>query len=227
MAKSTNEVDQVDVIPNRLDPAWSDYVMSLFHPSELLDGKPLVAGLRRVGELLMGTIVSSKPTLVVPVEGDGLGRATVVYEVQFMSDNGLVTFADVADVWQGNTDSEFLAFAVAVASTRAEARAIRKALKLRVVAAEECAKQVQSAKDESHEDVISHTQINFIDRKCKSLDINAVAFINGGKRTYNSRNEVLNSTATAMIKALNKLDNNRSEITDNIKGYRSDWLEHF
>ena len=40
---------------------WNDYVMSQFHSGELFDGNPTCAGLRRVVEELLGTIVSSRP----------------------------------------------------------------------------------------------------------------------------------------------------------------------
>jgi len=52
-----------------------------------------------------------------------------------------VRYSEVADSWEGNTDDMFCAFAVAIASTRAEARALRKALKIKGVAAEELTKK--------------------------------------------------------------------------------------
>ena len=51
------------------------------------------------------------------------------------------TFCDVADSWEGNTDDMFCVYSTATAATRAEGRALRKALRLRVVAAEEVTKK--------------------------------------------------------------------------------------
>ena len=51
--------------PNPTSPDWNDYVLSLFDEKELYDGRPLCAGLRRVAELVMGRIVSSRPTQVL------------------------------------------------------------------------------------------------------------------------------------------------------------------
>ena len=48
--------------PSTTDPGWNDYVMSKFTEKELYDGNPLVNGLRRVAELVIGPIVYSGPT---------------------------------------------------------------------------------------------------------------------------------------------------------------------
>ena len=134
----TKNIVQSDM-PSMLSAEWHDYAMTLFHESEMIDGHPLVAGLRRVAEVVLGPIVFSGPTQVFPVQReDHHGRATVVFTVEFA--NGM-RYAEVADSWEGNTDDMFCAFAVAIASTRAEARALRKALKIKGVAAEELTKK--------------------------------------------------------------------------------------
>ena len=81
-----------DSKPDYCSPEWNDYVMSHFQDNELIDGNPLTAGLRRVSELLIGVIVDSKPTQIFPVQGDGVGRATVAYEVTFKTDEGNKTY---------------------------------------------------------------------------------------------------------------------------------------
>ena len=95
-----------DGSPSPTSPDWNDYVLGLFEKNELFDGRPKCAGLRRVAELVLGQVVSSKPTQVFPPSGGNeVGRATVVWEVIFS--NGSV-FSDVADSWEGNTDDAFL-----------------------------------------------------------------------------------------------------------------------
>ena len=117
--------------PSITSPDWNDYVLGLFADNELFDGRPTCAGLRRVSELVLGQIVSSKPTQIFPPSsGDEVGRSTVVWEVVF--GDGSV-FSDVADSWEGNTDDMFCVFNTATAATRAEGRALRKALRLRTV----------------------------------------------------------------------------------------------
>ena len=114
----------VDDSPDPTSPEWNNYVLSLFADGELYEGRPLCAGLRRVAELLLGRIVSSRPTQVfAPQGGDEIGRATVIWEIVF-EDGSL--FSDVADCWEGNTDDAFCVFNTATAATRAEGRALEK-----------------------------------------------------------------------------------------------------
>lgn len=221
-------------IPSYLSPEWHDHVMTFFSPNELMDGNPTTAGLRRVAELLLGEIVSSKPIETFPVKENGPGRATVVYEVQFdwklvpgdisTGPTGKIrTYADVADVWHGNTDLLFCSYAPATASTRAEGRALRKALKLRGVAAEEiCKLDVAKIMAEETVEKISNEQISFIDSKCKKLDINVDAFINSGEKQYRSIYDVTRDTAAKMIKKLTELTNDKTKIDESIKVY-TDW----
>lgn len=219
--------------PSMLSPEWHDYAMSLFEESEMVDGHPLVAGLRRVAELVLGTIVFSGPTQVFPVQReDHHGRATVVFTVRFS--NG-VEYSEVADSWEGNTDDMFCAFAVAIASTRAEARALRKALKIRGVAAEELTKKdtakivrdISTQKTSSDGDYndqgrMSDAQSNFIDIKCKQLNINGAKMF---KDLFNvdSHKKVTKRVASEIIDRLNEFQRDKSTIPANISGYEEEW----
>lgn len=219
---------------------WHDYIMSKFEPRELIDGNPTCAGLRRVAEDVLGSIVASRPVQVFPsTDSNGPGRATVVFEViiNWMDSGQMRTYSDVADVWHGNTDDLFCAHPVATASTRAEGRALRKALKIRCLAAEELTrkKDVESIVKESvasakavdgewqESDSISNPQINFIDTKCKQLDINVLEFINSGSNQYESINDVSKKTGIQMLAKLNEYQNQKSKVPKTIKGYVSNW----
>jgi hypothetical protein len=218
---------------------WNSYIMDKFEPRELIDGNPICAGLRRVAEDVLGSIVSSRPVQVWPsTDVNGPGRATVVFEIviNWMDSGELRTFAEVADVWHGNTDDLFCAHPVATASTRAEGRALRKALKVKCLAAEELAKkdivaivrQSVNADKEidgewNEEDTISSPQVNFIDAKCKQLDISVVGFINAGSDSYSSINKVSKQTASKMLSALNEYQTKSKNIPEKILGYDSNW----
>lgn len=184
-----------DLPPEYGSDGWDDYVMSQFKEDELIEGAPLCHGLRRVSRNLLGQIVFSGPTNVSPAtDWDRPGRATVVYQVTFLWNDGSTrVFSDVADVWHGNTDDLFCAHPAATASTRAEARALRKALAIRKVSAEELTRKdvasivkgtTQSVKVESAvtgesapTDEISSPQLNLMDVLSKKLDLNTVKFV--------------------------------------------------
>ena len=203
--------------------------MSLFQKNELVEGNPICAGLRRVAELLLGDVIESGPEQVFPAtDALGPGRATVLYKVAFnwMNSGEIRIWKDVADVWHGNTDDLFCAHPVATAATRAEGRALRKALKVRCLAAEELAKKdiveiVQQSVTVTDDSRISLQQIQFIDTKCSQLDIDILKFINIGENTYSSINDVTKDCAKMMVKHLNSYQNSNKEIPNNIKGYKN------
>lgn len=235
---SNTDTSTKDVIltnaPSMLSPEWHDYAMTLFHESELVDGHPLVAGLRRVSEVVLGPIVFSGPTQVFPVQReDHHGRATVVFTVEFA--NGM-KYSEVADSWEGNTDDMFCAFAVAIASTRAEARALRKALKIKGVAAEELTKKdtakivrdISTTKTSSEGEYndqsrMSDAQFNFIDIKCKQLNID-------GKKLFKEFNvdsgrKVSKKVASDLIDRLNDYQRDKNSIPKELLGYQEGWRD--
>lgn len=251
-----NEVDSI-AIPKDADAPyygskeWNNYVMSHFEDSELIDGNPNCGALRRVAELLLGEIIDSGPIReYAATDPNGPGRATVVFQVIFNWFNGgtLKTFREIADCWHGNTDDLFCAHPSSTASTRAEGRALRKALKVKCLAAEELAtkKDVaaivrQSVKIEapttgeiSTTDKISSAQINFLDVKCKQLDLNAMAFVNDfmkdsnrfpnvRQREYEDIKQLPKVVACKLLEDLNNIQTNGTVPLDGVRGYIKNW----
>lgn len=223
----------IEDAPHILSQEWHDYAMKLFHEDELVDGHPLVAGLRRVSELVIGQILFSGPTQVFPVQRDDHhGRATVVFTVKFANGS---TYSEVADSWEGNTDDMFCAYAVAIASTRAEARALRKALKIKGVAAEELTKkdtakivrQISSVKESSSGDYddqsrMSDAQYNFIDIKCKQLNVDGAKLL---KEVFSvdHNKKISKKVASDIIDTLNNYQRDKSSIPEGIIGYKEEW----
>lgn len=211
------------------EPEWNDFVMELFQPEELMDGNPMVAGLRRVAEKVLGEIVFSGPTTVIPPKEDNeIGRSVVIYKVQFA--DGKV-FSDVADVWEQNTDPNFLVFGVATASTRAEARALRKALKIRCVAAEELTNRdtAESAKaamrnsqsqdktgEYKEKELMTDRQDNFIVSKCRQLNVNRDKFM---KEVIKAKGKITKKQASDAIDKLQSMQQDKKEIPESILGF--------
>lgn len=228
--------ESLDEEPDITDPSWSDYVMRQFTEDETdEEGRPYVHGLRRVARKLLGPIIRSSARIIqapafVSAEGSRLQPAVAEYTIQFLwskltdgeSSSYPVEFTDAADVYAGNTDAEFCRHASATASTRAEARCYRKALQLKgIIAAEE---STWVPVEESGVDGrITPTQINFIDRLCARLKIDAWAYINSGNRKYDTVEDVPYERAAKMSAHLSTLQDNPQKIPEDIKGYKKDW----
>jgi len=222
-------------IPHITSIEWNDYVLSLFEENELIEGRPIAAGLRRVSELVLGKIIESGPVQVFPPKDDnGIGRATVVWKVEF--DDGTM-FSDVADCWEGNTDDTYCAYAVATAATRAEGRALRKALRLRTVTAEEVTKKntasivrgisqtkgMNSTQGEYEDQSrMTDAQAKFIDVKCKQLNVDGSKFFKEVFQISTSR-KITKQQASNAIEKLNDFQRVSEDIPESILGYNEDW----
>lgn len=207
-----------EVIPSYNSPEWETYVLSQFKESEL-DGKhPKVNGLRRVAELLLGPIVFSGPSVVFPATDQQYsGRASCVFQLTFSPwlnglDNTARQFSAAADSYAGNTDDKYSIFPLAIAETRAEARALRRALKLNVVASDELTDKVaQQPQAEVSKEIdwqpsepVGSSQITILNTLCDRLNIDLDKFINSGEKKYNNIKEITKETALKMIQRLNE-----------------------
>lgn len=148
-----------DIVPDDGRPAmhdinWPDFVMSHFDESELVKkvvygtekSFPKVDGLRRVVELLLGPIIQGQARTIECSRPDNDYTATVEYTVKIRCTKTGGTdrvFTSVADAGLNNADPIFRRFAPQLAETRAEGRALRKALRLNVVAFEELSKTAE------------------------------------------------------------------------------------
>jgi hypothetical protein len=175
--------------PTIHDIEWTDYVLSFLTEDEKIMGNPTTDGLRRIFEKVMDSEIMEATTKVDQTPSrDNEMRATVTFSLIFKSNketesrlgiynSKLVTGA--ADVYWGNCDKVFRNHPVAVAETRAEGRALRRALRLRkVVAAEEVASEIEDHPDAINVSKITNNQINFIDVMAKRLDINVKKMLN-------------------------------------------------
>lgn len=215
------------------DPGWNDYVMAHFLPTELYNGKyPTLNGMRRVTELLLGQVVSSKPIILNSSLDDSTnGRAYCVYEIQinnFLGSRHFRTYCGAADSFGGNTDKTYAIYPVAIAEGRAEARAYRKALLLTTVAAEEIKGNEKSFEsvlpDEKKEDEynekepLSHGQKVALGVKCSQLKINKDSFFelyakeNGKEVAKLNKQDGIN-----LMKELTTYANQTKEIPGEIK----------
>lgn len=222
--------------PKMTSPEWHDYVIRQLEEDEKdADGNPYVHGLRRITELVIGPILESTARVVqAPMFVESIGKithpTTVEYTLRILNTvtpEGIepyeMVYTDCADVFEGNTDPEFLRFPSAMAATRAEGRCYKKALRLKRVAASEELTSVP-LEEAGINGEITPTQINFIDMLCRRLKVDAMKYINSGKKKYAKIEEVTYVTAKKMTEHLSTLTNDPSMVPDDIKGYKIDWM---
>ena len=228
-------------VPSYSSPEWESFVMSQFTTEELMEGKyPKLNGLRRVADLVLGDVVFSGPVKVESLPTtDSPGRATVTYGLKFLWKLGipehigigdhlpLREFLAVGDSYPGNTPNPtFAVFPQVIAENRAESRALRKALRISVVSAEElpvkgkedftqmAVQEVVPVAGESR--YITQTQINSITIMCSRLMIDREKFINIGELKYDAIEKVPYDRALKMVAQLNKYQTNSADVPESI-----------
>lgn len=219
------------VPPARTDPGWTDHVLSLMAENEVVqkEGKtmPRCVGLRRVFELLNGPpLENCGHTIQAPTPQNG-GRTVVEWTLSWIEHGvGTRRVSGLGDAFNGNCEPEFARFA-ATAATRAEATALRRALLLNVVAAEE----ITSVPVENfgNEGLIADHQRRTIDVLCQRNDINALKLLSQGKPrqfpefTFTKVDLIPKSVAAEFIKKLSDYQGNQAEIPPQLKGYVEGW----
>lgn len=189
-------------IPSYLSEDWSDYVLKQFLPNEVdPNGHPLLHGLRRLANLLIGDIVVSGPITLNQSFNEGKPFASCVYEIQFGNNR---IFRAVGDCNDDNTDHPFCKYASAIAETRGEARTLRKALGLNVVAKDElCNKLEIKSKGEK----ITTNQSKILEVKLKGLGLDLNKFSN----YYIGRNlsECSKDDGAKLIAEMNNVQQNK------------------
>lgn len=211
------------------DLEWNDHVLDLLNDDEKIEGNPTTDGLRRIFEMAMECeIISSLSEVVQSPTIDNEKRATVVHNLSFTLNSDKVkrirTISGSADVYWGNCDKIYRNHPVAVAETRAEGRALRRALRLRkVVTADEISKEIDDNPDGNSISKISSNQINFIDVLAKRLDINMEKLLESNGHTDKNIYNIEHSVAVDIIKNLSSYQQNVSNIPENFKGYDINW----
>ena len=216
-------------IPAPFEPEWDDYVLSHFQPNEFFNNNPTVDGLRRVAEKLVGPImqsntqVSSAPSITNPY-------ATVIVEIAFSTEEGLKRFSGAADASDNNVNPPYNKFLTAMAETRAEGRALRRALKLKVVAAEELIdipEQPVVAPVADKTDLITANQINFLDMICRRTNINMQKLVNKQHPSVNNINMLTHTESLEVQKVLSSYQQSIDTIPSDLIGYDSNWKNIF
>lgn len=233
LKKTDNQetTDETVTKPKPNDIEWTDYVLSLLSDDEKISGNPTTDGLRRIFEIALDCVLTESNSEVVQTpDVNNEKRATVVHSLTFILNEGgedsttkYRSVSGAADVYWGNCDKIYRNHPVAVAETRAEGRALRRALKLRkVVAAEELAKDIEDHPDHDTVTKITNNQLNFMDVLAKRMNINIEKLLD---KLAISRENVYNisySDAVDIIKSLTEYQQ-QNNVSEDILGYESSW----
>jgi len=229
----TNEtvVEKKIVTPNDLD--WTDHVLGLLSDDEKISGNPTTDGLRRIFEVALNCrVIASTSNVVQSPDPNNEKRATVIHSLTYVlnaesrdrPELNTVTVDGAADVYWGNCDKIYRNHPVAVAETRAEGRALRRALKLRkVVAAEELSKDIEDHPDQNSVSKITNNQINFIDVMAKRLNINVTKLLEDNNLEFKNIYVLSHEDAVAIIRLLSSYQQNMENIAESILGYNNEW----
>ena len=126
--------DEIEMAPYSHE--WTNHVLGILRENEFINGNPTADGLRRAATVVFGDFNSYTNVIQCP-DVMNSGRATVVVNIRFRN-RPEMDCDGAADVFYGNTEKTYAVHPVATAETRAEGRALRKALRLtKTLAAEE------------------------------------------------------------------------------------------
>lgn len=228
----TVEVVVTNTIPTPNDIEWTDYVLSLLSDDEKISGNPTTDGLRRVFETALNcTVLDATSEVVQSPSRDNENRATVTHTLHYYLNDESVgrelknrSVSGAADVYWGNCDKVYRNHPVAVAETRAEGRALRRALKLRkVVAAEELAREIEDNPDGGSVGKISNNQINFMDILAKRLNISLKDLLLDMSIDATTINSISHEDAVNILRELSKYQQNVDSIPQKLHGYDPSW----
>jgi len=208
------------------DPEWSEYVLDQMHDSELRDGNPTVDGLRRATEKVYGEILGSVSEIVNHDAARGNCTIKHTLTIQKYITGAIITVDGCVDVKHNNIPYPFNQHLVATADTRAEGKALRRALKLRVVTAEEMQNTSEDDVLASQEE-ITDQQILAINQMCKRLDVNLVEAVKASAVNVKSIRKASNLQGRTLLSSLSEYQRSPKTIPENLLGYDSNWRENF
>ena len=214
--------------PKEYDPEWSEYLLDQLSDNELINGAPTVDGLRRITEKCFGEIVESKSDIVETPTSQNNQRCTIRHTLTITKYRNTQTISvdGCVDVLYHKTPYPFKDHLVATADTRAEGKALRRALKIKVITAEELQNEDEQEVLSSDE-VVNDQQILAINQLCKRINISVSSFVTGEYNTTKKINDLRNLEARLLISKLSEFQRTPKDIPKSYIGYDDDWKTNF
>jgi len=211
------QVIETKPYPKMGEEGWTDYVLSLLRKDEMQDGNPTLFGLRRIAQQLISPIVECR-TLVKQIPNPTNNfTATVVVEVTFCVTKykSVQIWSGAADVSKANCMEEYAKHPTATAESRAEGRALRKALGINVHTVDEVG---ISPVDVNDDGLISANQVSSIDMMATTrLNISVLALLSSLGISDRATDELTVKEGIQVLGALQEFFNNPESIPEEIK----------
>lgn len=208
------------------DADWVDYVLDHLSDRELSQGNPTTDGLRRVAEKIFGRIVVSDTEILEVPTKPLTGKATAKHRLVFerYDGGGHLEVSACVDVLGEKLPSPYNQHLIATACTRAEGKALRRALKIRIQTAEE-----MFTKPDVEEEIdrpINDQQIVAINQLCKRCNLNAKALVDSVSAA-SCLQEVSNIEGRNIINKCSEYQRNPKKVDTKFLGYKESWQEDF
>lgn len=221
-------VDNNPQTPSEYDPEWSEYLLDQLSDSELINGAPTVDGLRRITEKCFGEIIASTSEIIETPTSQNNQRCTIRHTLTINKyrSNQSISIDGCIDVLYHKTPYPFKDHLVATADTRAEGKALRRALKIRVVTAEEL--QNEDEQDAlAADELVNDQQILAINQLCKRSNISVASFVSGEYTQTETINELKNLEARLLISKLSEFQRAPDDLPKQYIGYDENWKTNF
>lgn len=224
---------KIDISPQDLPPVketdvgWSDWVMSNFSEKELREGMPTCDGLRRVFKKLIGEIVGCEIYVVKPptsTDQTATVSCTITYVKYGTTKPRSIT--DAFDVNPDNTPWPYCKSSVGTATTKAEARVLRKTLGLvKIYSAEEIQEgmnsdEIQQSSSDANRPISDSAKIA-INTMCNRLSVKPsklFKFMGIGKEDVSNLTYSESHSVLAKLNAFTRGEMNGGEsVPDGIK----------
>ena len=214
--------------PSDYDIGWSEFLLDQLADNELINGAPTVDGLRRITERFFGEILHSRTQVLEHPTSQNNQRCTLCHSIGIKKyrTGEKIMIDGCVDVLYHKTPYPFKDHLIATADTRAEGKALRRALKIRVVTAEE----LQNEDEEealSSDELLNDQQILAINQLCKRINVSVSAFVIGEYNTTKKINDLRNLEARLLISKLSEFQRAPKDIPKSYIGYDDDWKTNF
>jgi hypothetical protein len=147
--------------PTRLDAEWTDYIINDLEESELYDGIPSAAGLRRMVEKHISPIVNIEVE-ITPIVGQFLTVAAVCKTT--LANGECYSACSDANLWSAGEVFKFKL--TALADTRAKSKCFREILRINNVLSLE---EVNSTEDPDSDTFVTTTQVMALKKSCERI----------------------------------------------------------